>query len=212
MSTSLRRRAMHGSRRQTAGRTALKEVRKLKSIVMADLKATVVNLEAAVPLVTAAVPLELTQIAEGPDNNERDSRVITLQRIVIQGQLTGGGGNTSVVRMIVFRDNSNDGTDPTAADIFGSSTVFAQGDVRTPDPESADRFKILLDRSITIGGATGNDNFSRAFKIDRKLNTKCYFAGTTGIANKGSLWYMVCHNLAASAVTQNGNSVLYYRD
>lgn len=190
----------------------IREVRKLKSLVTSDPKAITVNLETAVSVVTAAGGLHLTPVVEGSDADDRDGRVIHLTNLHISGQLTGAGANTTVVRMLVIKDTQNSGTAPPITDMFVSSTAFAQGDNKFYDPESLTRYKVLVDRNIIVGGATGNDNFRVPFRFDLKLDHRCYYPAATSTPGKGSLWWYNATDLTSSPPTMTGNAAIQYLD
>jgi len=197
---------------RSAGKQALREVRKLKSKISIEKKALFADLP-AVPALTAAICTHVSSVPQGDDFDERDGNMIKLTSVSLKGQLLGGGGGTSIVRIVLFRDNDNQGSPPAITELWVSSTAFAQGDHRLIAPNPQRRFTILADKSYRVGSVTLNDNFNVPFSISRKVTNKCYFTGTAGTdEGKGSLWMIISSNLASSLPTVVGTRKVTYTD
>ncbi len=194
------------------GRKALKEVRNLKKNIFIHKKALFADNPATV-ILTGAVLTHMTSIAQGDDFDNRNGRQIKMSSVSIKGQLLGISGGVGIVRIIIVRDNDNQGTVPAITDIFATSTGFAQGDHRLIGPNPQRRFTILADKSYVVGSTNANDNLNVPVSISRKVNSKCYFTGTAGTdEGKGSIWMSVVSNLAANVPTFSGTRKVTFMD
>ncbi len=197
---------------RSAGKQALREVRKLKSKISVEKKAFFQNLP-AIPALTAAICTHVTAVAQGDDFDERDGNMIKLTSVSLKGQLLGGGGGTSLVRIVLFRDNDNQGAPAAITDLWNNSTAYSQNDHRLVAPNPQRRFTILADKSYRVGSATVNDNFNVPFSISRKVTNKCYFTGTASSdEGKGSIWMIIGSNLASNLPTVVGTMKCTYTD
>ena len=179
--------------------------RMLKGIVNSEKKTYDASFPS--PQSSTATVTPLTGIAQGDDYNAREGRSILLKSIQVQGNIGQNNSATATLyRWIVFIDNDNTGSAPTAAQL-GITSVNS---LRDPNPVNMKRFSILCDRLIRMDDGS-NQNFP--IKWFHKLNHHAKFDGTT--ANdyaQGSVWLLTVSDQAINTPSITATSRVRYYD
>lgn len=157
---------------------------------------------------TTATIVELSGISQGDDYFNRDGRSILAKSLEVSGWLyMNNSATTTAIRIIIFKDNNADGSDPTALDVLQTSNTYS---LRNPDPHQMKRFHIMLDKLYLLDTAK-----SRMAKFDyfKNLNHHIKYAGTTGnVSNEGSLWALLISNEPVNQPTLNLTSRIRFYD
>lgn len=156
----------------------------------------------------------LNAVTKGTTENTRIGRNIRLLRVDIRGftSATPATGVDQVHRHIVFFDKLPDGAAPTVGDLLLATTVYS-----IPNPIYAPRFRILLDRTITIN-ATAEAGTIRQFHYVLPINAMVWYnelaLGDIRDLIIGALYIMTLGTSApgVTAGTTNFSSVIFFRD
>jgi len=155
---------------------------------------------------TAAV-LNLSNIAEGSDYNNREGNSILLQSLYFGALITQNSSSTqSFMRIMIVRDNDQRGVDPTAADILETTASF-QVLISPLLHYTNKRFSILLDKTLSF--ANVGDSYAQKFEFNHKFNRQhIMYQSTTGA--DGSNWEGGLYLLLVSSEATNTLSTVWY--
>lgn len=144
----------------------------------------------------------LNTVAQGDDQTNRNGRSIKARGLVIQIGVSSNTTSTVPVRtrLVVVRDNFQDGTAPAGTDIY---TVNGTEALRVITANQ-NRFTVLWDTMFTViadnSGAGGGG--ARSIRKYLPLSHHIKYIGVTGAAasnGPGSLYFlMVCDNATAA--------------
>lgn len=164
---------------------------------------------------STATVVNLSNIAEGNDYNQRDGNSILLQSI--QGRFIlqmNAAATQTLFRCIIFQDMDQRGTDPTVSDIL--ETTSNPGYFTSPLLHYVNRrFKIHRDWSFVLDSAKATTKEWRLYKpfFNGKNHIKYQStAGADGSNWEGALYMMVFSSEATNLPTFTYNVRLRYTD
>ncbi len=184
---SMRRRP----RPMTAGR--------VKKIIGAELKVSQIDIRDMVTNAAAPLLLQITGLAQGDAQDEREGNRIQgvnlHGHVTLQGDPVGGGQDITDCRVAIFRWNEDiSGVQPTGADIMQDITQLGS----SYNINNRGQFKILWSRYFTIVNSDDNPAFRRTLRFYTKLTgPKILFDGAGGgaaTAKKYHIYFMVLTN------------------
>lgn len=193
-----------------------------KALALATRVATMVNAEknffdatTAITLTTSAQIYPLELIPEGDDTQMRNGRSIKLAGIFMRSHWYAGTAATTsnLVRMIMFRDNFQSGTAPTAADILATpGQVDSFRNINTANPG---RYTLLMDRIVKLN-PLGSTNTSAVANKYFNIKSHVRYLGATavpGTLGQGQIYFM-CYadNVSGGAPVGNLNIRTRYYD
>lgn len=162
------------------------------------------NVSAATLDTTGSVTL-LNGCARGSDIDEREGREITMKSIQLRGLINANANaaQNQWVRIMIVYDRQTNGAEPAIADIVSPGSLVGMRSL-----ENRKRFKILMDRTITLNAnydgastvytASNNHHFIEYYrKLDHPVTFNSGSAGTVSDISTGSL-YMVRMGTIAS--------------
>jgi len=199
-------------RKKSEGHHALVMVKKLKRQLAPEWKSLdTVQSAAGVPNTYVFSPL--CQLGEGDDIKDRTARQVLAKRINIRGTITINALVAQThYRQLLIIDRMQNGTAPTAAQLFdtttGAGTWYYLRNISSIDPK---RFKVLHDRTFVL---CNQGTFSYSWKINKRLNHKVKFIGTTSATTNfgtGQI-YLVEVASSASAPTVEWSARFRYTD
>jgi len=184
-------------------------VKMIKGIVNSEKKSYTNSLSTT--LSTTPSLVAISGIAQGDDFTAREGRSILAKSCQLTGYHTAStAAATTVVRYIIFIDNDNSGSAPTALQLMGSATPDGYA-LRNADPIYMKRFKILLDKTYMLDN-TGKGITS---KIDYfgALSHHIKFSGTgASDYGQGGVFLMVWCTNGSNQPTCNIQTRLRYYD
>ena len=187
---------------------AWKGVKYIKSLINVEKKFFDVSANALSVTSTATI-VNLSNIAEGSDYNTRDGNSILMQSLQWRATIVGNQNSSGrqIVRIIVFRDNDQRGTDPALSDLLENT---AGGFViQSPLLHYVNRrFAVLSDKvySIVINGDTAVRHIKKFIKFPPSTHVK--YQGTTGA--DGSNWEGALYAAFVSTDATNAPNMDYY--
>lgn len=126
-------------------RNVVKTVGFLKSVVNAEKKFIDTGVVSNV-INNAGTMFYLSGVAQGTDQSTRNGNSIKYVQQFIRGSMViSPSANTSIVRMILFKDNDNQGAVPTAADLLANADVNGQ-----LSQFNGKRFTIIRDKCYSL--------------------------------------------------------------
>lgn len=160
----------------------------------------------------------ISGILQGDDMNMRNGRSVLAKSLYFQLRVyLGNSFNSSVLRLVLVEDTTGDGSTPTAADLFvttsGDNAVNAFRQVLTQDTI---RYKIWWDKRISL-----DQDFKNEIYISKYIKMKHHikFIGTgsaSSNAGPGSFWLMAISTAAQNAgvypMNVNGQVRMRYID
>lgn len=179
----------------------------IKGLINVEKKFFDVSAYTQVPTSTPSI-VNLSNIAEGNDYNQRDGNSILLQSLQWRMNLAANASATrNFLRIIIFRDNDQRGTDPAPGDLLETTA----GDSALVSPllhYVNQRFSILSDKCYTL-----NLNGDSGFKMIKKYmkfppGTHIKYQNTTGA--DASNWEGALYALFVSDQATNGPSIDYF--
>ena len=192
---------------------AWKGVKYIKSLINVEKKFH--DVSASTTISTTPSIVNLSNIATGDDYKTRDGNSILLQslqwRINLYANTTDGA---SFVRVIVFRDNDQRGTDPTAADLLETTTAGLS--IVSPLLHYVNRrFAVLSDKVYTLSD-TGS-NWLRHIKKFMKMPSGTHIkysadAGADASNWEGALYVLFVSNNGTNLPTMDYYFRLRYTD
>lgn len=151
----------------------------------------------------------ISGISEGTDYDDRVGKKITLKSVQIKGFMANNDatlGDTTVIRLMIVRDNSFSGTAPAIADVLLNSNAYS---LRNPRPDLLRKYTVLYDTFR----ANDRDNPHNVFGKYRKLNSQAIFDGATvADANKGALYVIMISNRSTDIPTVAWQSMVKFID
>lgn len=182
-----------GSTRRRRGRNSsgreltMSDVKRMASAAWSGVKsiARLINVEEKLfdTYYTSTVPntgtiVNLSNIAEGSDYNNRDGLSVLTQSLSYSSIFTI---NTSAaftfLRVILFRDNSQRGSDPAVTDLLESIPGPAVSVVSPIVHFTASRFNILMDKTVDLSYQAASCGHHRE---NFNINKHIYYSSTTG--------------------------------
>lgn len=158
-----------------------------------------ITVTSSADITSSGVVSPITQIAEGNEDFERVGRSIILKSVQIRGYVANNDSiatNPTLVRIMIIRDNSFSGSDPTIANVLQASSTIG---LRTQSPEKTHAVSVLYDK---LSHVDVNSRNQFTFEKFIKLNSKCIFDGTTSTSsNKGGLYLLLLSNRATNMPT-----------
>ncbi len=137
----------------------------------------------------------LSGVAQGDDEHTRDGAMIAPTSLLIRYNVTGGAASGSC-RIIIFKDNATNGTQPTQLEFIENAAADANNYLRpAPSHIFKNRFLILYSRMHSFN-QNGNKEHNR--KIYLKLKGKTSFIGAsaaTTSAGQGHYYIAYCSEL-----------------
>lgn len=154
--------------------------------------------------------INLSNIAQGNDYNNREGNSILCQSLQWRIQLaTNVTSQAQSVRIIIFRDNDQRGTDPAVTDLL-ESTVSGYGMIVSPLLHYVNkRFSVLSDKVYTL--SSNGDTFHRSIKKFMKFppGTHIKYQSTAGA--DASNWEGALYALfVTDQTTANFPTISYY--
>lgn len=152
--------------------------------------------------------IQLTNIAQGDQTNQREGRSILINYVQLRGLFTKGTGNDSL-RYLVVRDKYQSGTAPAVDQIL--QTIGTSLAPYAPLESSfAGRFEILDTGLLTFSA----DKPTIVYKKFIPLNKHCKWQTTTdgGGTMAGHIYFISLNNTATNGCTVEFVSRIGYRD
>ena len=175
-------------------------VGKVKRIISAELKYSLVNENDTVVNTANPLIIQLTDIDQGDGNTQRDGNRLTA--VNYHGHITMTGEDAGVdattrARITIFRWNEDAGaTPPTEA-------LIMQDVGRLGGPFNINNkgmFKVLYSRYFVLVNSNDNVNFKKTLRFYVKLSGKVLYDGVGGAANpKKFQLYMLVSAVSADA-------------
>ncbi len=155
---------------------------------------------------TASVSL-VNSVAGGTAEQERTGNSIRIKSLQCKGILTqAAAATTSVLRLVLFIDRENFGTDPSAADI-GIATVQA---MRNDDHKALRRFHIISDKTIFFADANRQQALYNVF---RKLDHVALYDGPAATGqSQGAIYLLAVSDQATNTVAMQVTARIRYMD
>jgi hypothetical protein len=169
---------------------AYKGVKYIKSLINVEKKFHDVS-DATTYGTTPAV-ISLTNIAQGNDFNNRDGNSILLQSLQLKADIKHDMNKQGCdnIRVILFQDNDQRGTDPAAGDLLETGSGFSWLNAFVSH-NAGSRFNILYDRKIKVS----DQDQTKSIKLIRKFySNHVKYTGTTAADSstyKGALFMLV---------------------
>lgn len=170
----------------------------IKSLINVEQKFFDVTRNNSVQTSTATV-LNLSNLAQGNDYNNRDGNSILIQSLLIRYILAGNVSNSlgDIVRIILFQDNDQRGVDPTASDLLEDTSTPHLQMLSPLNHNVGKRFNVISDKIIPVNSqntvlATGP--YYKAGKLFKKFSGNhikyTSTAGADASNYEGSLYLM----------------------
>lgn len=151
----------------------------------------------------------ISGIAEGTDYDDRIGKKIVIKSVQIKGFMANNDstlGDTTVIRLMIVRDNSFAGTAPAISDLLLNSNAYS---LRNPRPDLLRKYTVLYDTFR----ANDRDNPSNVFGKYRKLNQQAIFDGASiSSVSKGSLYVVMLSNRSTDIPTVAWQSMVKFID
>lgn len=180
---------------------------------------------------TTASVTNLTNIAQGDDFNNRQGNSILLQSLLLRMSIAGNisatvtGSMGSFVRCIVFQDNDQRGTDPTAAELLEDTTAGVRQILSPLNHNVYKRFNVLVDEIFDVGqwiqtatqAVVSNPMFQH-YKVFKNFAGKGMHVRYTATAGadasnfEGSMYLLLVSSDGTSSPTVGFNSRIRYTD
>lgn len=196
---------------------ALAVAKAVKALVNVEYKNHDVLVDGASVLpFTAAGMTVLTNVPEGDGPNARDGNSVKLKSLKVRMQFnanTTSPSNGQTVRCLIVRDNQQQGTAPTVAQILAQAGTSSAAQLESL-PNIIDfpgRFSILMDRTVLVD-PDGNGGIKH-MQFYKKFDNHLKFDGTGANAErKGALYYFAITNVGANYPTTTVQSRIRYID
>lgn len=185
--------------------TALNVARGVKALVNSE-KHTYSRTVSASTINSTGSMVELSNISQGDEYTNRQGRSILAKSLELNGWMVQNpSASTTVLRIIIFRDNNADGSTPVSTEVLTSNNTFS---LRNPEPHNMKRYQILLDKVYTFDDAKSK---IAKFSFYKQMNKHIKFANGAN-SNQGSLWCYLLSNEPTNAPTVNLNSRIRFYD
>jgi len=185
--------------------TALSIARGVKSLVNSE-KHTYSKVVSAGTITSTGSMQELSNIAQGDEYTNRQGRSVLCKSLELNGWMVqNASATTTILRIIIFRDNNADGSTPVSTEVLTSNNTYS---LRNPEPHNMKRFNILLDKVYTFDSAKSK---IAKFSFFKNMNSHIKFANGAN-SNQGSLWCYLLSNEPTNAPTVNLNSRVRFYD
>lgn len=197
----------YGAKAGSLAYKAYKGVRWIQRLINVEKK--FFDIVSAPTVSTTPSIISLSNIAQGNDYNQRDGNSILIQSMLLRALITlNSMAATSIIRLVLFVDNDQRGTDPAATDLFESV-----GSLTTPlNHNVASRFNVLMDKFVSL---SINGNRSMTFKRFFKYNRHIKYTGTTGAdatAYEGAIFLLLWSSEVTNVPTVDYSFRLRYTD
>jgi hypothetical protein len=160
---------------------------------------------AAAAIAGSATVVNLSNIAQGNDYNNRNGNSIRLMRVRLDFTAAGNALTAlQQVRVLMFRDLMQAGTDPTVAQLLETTATSLA--MNSPFLHYAfDRFEVLYDELLQFNS---QDTFWFHRKMGFEVNDHILYQGTTGA--DASNWQGALYLLFIGDATTNQATVTYH--
>jgi len=152
----------------------------------------------------------LSNIDAGTEYSERIGRKVTARRIDLSGFLSGTDvtlTDSSIVRILIVRDNGFGSAAPTLADILQDSSAYG---LQEQDPAKRRNWTIIHDQLLSV--SSGGPNV-QVIRHTKDLKQEITYDGTTGATgNKGSLYAMLLSNRSSDTPHVSLHARLWFED
>jgi hypothetical protein len=156
------------------------------------------TIQASTTFDTTGSVIPVSQIAQGLDFTNRVGDSIKLQNVQFNFRIyKNAAATSSIVRIILFRDNDCQGATPTTGDVL-QNVGAASAPLNPRDFLNRKRFAILYDRLATVNN-TGDSSFTVSYETPHEGHI--LFLGTTASAasqGKGSMFVLVVSDEAVN--------------
>lgn len=161
---------------------------------------------------TSGAVVNLTAIAQGDDDNDRQGNKIRAKYIQVQGniKLNASTATDTNTRMVIVRDNNGSTSQPAISDLYSSVAAFIANKPPFKDPQSNSRFSILMDKWVNV-----NDISTRAKPVQWSMSLDHHIYFTGGAATdegKGHLYLFIASSEATADPVVAITSVFRYLD
>ena len=152
--------------------------------------------------------LNLSNIAQGDDSDDRTGN--SIKAVSLTGRWSAemhASATFTTFRMIIFRDNEQNGSDPTPANVL--EQVSTRGNL---NKDSYGRFTVLRDWYIGLHADARDAHVAKFYK---ELNHHIYYSGTTATDasnRKGALYVLMLSSEATNVPSIAGRIRLRYID
>ncbi len=184
----------YGSYLNTASK-ALAVAYAVKKLINVEYR-TITTAFTADPNSSGAV-VNLTAIAQGDDIANRQGNKIRAKYIKCKGTIViNASATTSVLRMMIVRDNNGSTTIPAITSLFTDVTTFFNNNNKLGDPQTNSRFTIMFDRFVQLDAV----NKSQAVvNWSRTLDHHIFYTGTAATnEGKGNMYLFIASNEATN--------------
>lgn len=161
-------------------------------------------------VVTAGTIIPLSLAAAGTGESGRvgvSIKGVSLRAIMKWAANSLNTAYTQLVRCIIFRDVSSDGSAPLVSDVLESSTILA-----FPNNANKDRFNIMMDKKFYLNNVSKTNEFDTFYA---KTGSHITYSGTTGTiaqARKGHYFMLLIGEAAANTPTYDVQTKLIFID
>ena len=159
---------------------------------------------------TSGAVINLTNVAEGTGENERNGEKIRAKHINVQGTVTlNSSATASRYRLCIVRDNNGSTTMPAITDLFESVTEFQEGKPKSGDPQSNSRFTVLFDKMYYVDTSNRQKRINWSSSLDHHI----FFTGAASTdEGKGHIYQFVASNESTNDPVCNVVSSVKYID
>lgn len=153
-----------------------------------------------------AVLSNLTTVTQGVEDEQRIGRAITVENVLVRGQVQIPAGSTSTdrVRIMVVQDRQTNKATYSTSDLLEHGKIDSFRNL-----SNAKRFNVLLDKFIDLNvpaGVTGSFGaVTHSFKTSRSCNIEVEYDGTTGSVSE-----LVGNSITVFAISQSGVATILY--
>lgn len=152
----------------------------------------------------------LSNMANGTSDSQRIGNSILAKNIAIKYQIIGNYTSLAYnpIRMMLIADKMQNGTAPTAAEIFETTSTY----LSPLNKDQSDRFVVLKDQFIDVNQTSRTSAAGKFFKkLDFHIRYKGSGAGTSD-QGPNTLYLIVWTSVSVNAPTVNVYSRLNFTD
>lgn len=158
-------------------------------------------------ITTTATITNLIPLAQGSSDDDRQGDKVTWRSLFHRMSVTPNAtAGVNFLRVMIIQDKQNNGTAPTAAQIFQTSTNY----LSPLNDDFGKRFKVLFDRTYTVDT---DANGAQVDKIYRKLRIVTEYAGAGSVVpNTNGIYLVQLSDQATNGPTTSTYTRLRYID
>lgn len=163
--------------------------------------------------VHGATVVNLSNIAQGDNYNNRQGLSIMARNLVLNYILYLAGSSNNFVRIIVFQDMEQQGVDPAPGDVLEDVTSAAKALVSPYLRYTGDRYRVLTDEHHALCASSPTNFMFR--RLVMPVDNHVLFQSTTGADASnwnGALYMMYMSDVAASGPAITAHTRLSYVD